>query len=162
MRSWYRQEWSSTNAFHSLYFRYHPFNSSKPPLKPRVHIYGGILSAQGRYALVQGRYTEKWSFPKGHVNEGEAPLTCALREIEEETGLTDLPSPQAYQKVGYGHYYLFELEAPMNLAPQDTQEIISTTWATPEDMEHLMLNADVSQFLKELNRCNSRGLVCST
>jgi len=96
------------------------------------------------------------------VNEGEAPLTCALREIEEETGLTDLPSPQAYQKVGYGHYYLFELEAPMNLAPQDTQEIISTTWATPEDMEHLMLNADVSQFLKELNRCNSRGLVCST
>jgi predicted NUDIX family NTP pyrophosphohydrolase len=27
-----------------------------------------------------------WSIPKGEVEEGEEPLTCALRELEEELG----------------------------------------------------------------------------
>jgi predicted NUDIX family NTP pyrophosphohydrolase len=27
-----------------------------------------------------------WSFPKGEFTEGEDPLACALRELEEETG----------------------------------------------------------------------------
>jgi 8-oxo-dGTP diphosphatase len=29
----------------------------------------------------------KWEFPSGFVEEGESPKTCALRELEEETGL---------------------------------------------------------------------------
>lgn len=29
-----------------------------------------------------------WSFPKGHVEDGESESQTALREIEEETGLT--------------------------------------------------------------------------
>ena len=28
-----------------------------------------------------------WSFPKGHIDPGEDPHTCALREFQEETGL---------------------------------------------------------------------------
>ena len=28
-----------------------------------------------------------WDFPKGHIEEGEEPLTAALRELEEETGI---------------------------------------------------------------------------
>lgn len=28
-----------------------------------------------------------WSFPKGHIDAGEDPHTCALREFQEETGL---------------------------------------------------------------------------
>ena len=29
-----------------------------------------------------------WSFPKGHVEEGETEVETALREVHEETGLT--------------------------------------------------------------------------
>ncbi|MEB3272419.1 MAG: NUDIX domain-containing protein, partial [Prochlorothrix sp.] len=31
-----------------------------------------------------------WAFPKGHAEPGESPLETARREVEEETGLTDL------------------------------------------------------------------------
>ena len=29
-----------------------------------------------------------WSFPKGRIEPGEPPKDCAIREFQEETGLT--------------------------------------------------------------------------
>jgi 8-oxo-dGTP pyrophosphatase MutT (NUDIX family) len=31
-----------------------------------------------------------WDFPKGMVEQGEEPLAAALREVEEESGISDL------------------------------------------------------------------------
>lgn len=33
---------------------------------------------------------DRWTIPKGHVEEGESTKQTALREIKEETGLTDI------------------------------------------------------------------------
>jgi ADP-ribose pyrophosphatase YjhB (NUDIX family) len=33
---------------------------------------------------------QKWGLPKGHAEDGESPGDTALREVEEETGLSDL------------------------------------------------------------------------
>jgi bis(5'-nucleosidyl)-tetraphosphatase len=41
-----------------------------------------------RYLLL--RVYRTWDFPKGGLEEGEEPLQAALREVEEETTLTDL------------------------------------------------------------------------
>jgi 8-oxo-dGTP pyrophosphatase MutT (NUDIX family) len=41
-----------------------------------------------RYLLL--RVYRTWDFPKGRVEAGEAPLQAAVREVEEETALTDL------------------------------------------------------------------------
>jgi len=41
-----------------------------------------------RYLLL--RVYRTWDFPKGGLEPGESPLQAAVREVEEETGLTDL------------------------------------------------------------------------
>jgi len=46
-------------------------------------------AAEGwRFLLL--RAFNHWDFPKGMVEEGEEPLAAALREVEEESGISDL------------------------------------------------------------------------
>jgi hypothetical protein len=122
--------------------------------KVRARVYGGILRVshtdprQEKYAIVQGRYSGKWSFPKGHSNEGELPLECTLREIQEETGIKSLSDPVETIRFGYGNYHIFSLNEPLPLIPQDTYEIMNAMWATIDEMELLSLNVDVSRFVK--------------
>jgi 8-oxo-dGTP pyrophosphatase MutT (NUDIX family) len=33
------------------------------------------------------RHADRWDLPKGHVDHGESDLECALRELDEETGI---------------------------------------------------------------------------
>ncbi len=44
---------------------------------------------RGKYAvlLIKNRYADFWSFPKGHVEEGENEYQTAIREVKEETGI---------------------------------------------------------------------------
>lgn len=126
-----------------------------PEKKRKTRVYGGILRVRhpidytlDRYALVQGRYTGKWSFPKGHSNEGEEPLECTLREIAEETGIEHLPEPVEYLRIGYGNYYVFHLDHMIDLVPRDTHEIVKTVWATIDEMELLSINVDVNRYRK--------------
>ncbi|MGM9666067.1 MAG: bis(5'-nucleosyl)-tetraphosphatase [Eubacteriales bacterium] len=43
----------------------------------------------GKYAvlLIKNRFAEFWSFPKGHVEDGENEYQTAIREVKEETGI---------------------------------------------------------------------------
>jgi len=125
---------------------------------PRPRVYGGILHTNEtdpekvRYLLVQGRYSGKWSFPKGHSYTGEEPLVCARREIMEETGLAHLPDPIEYIRLGYGNYYVFVCPFMFIPMPQDTGEIMGTAWVTLKEMGTLPLNVDVSRFHKKKTR----------
>ena len=114
---------------------------------------GGILRHQTkfgdyRYALVQGHRHKKWSFPKGHLQDKETPYTCALREIAEETGITFLPFPVTSLQIGFGYYYIFEVEAEYPLRPRDNEEIMATKWVSLEEMRDLDTNTDVSTFVR--------------
>jgi 8-oxo-dGTP pyrophosphatase MutT (NUDIX family) len=51
----------------------------------------GFLIVRGQpleeYLLM--RHPDRWDLPKGHVDPGETEMECALRELSEETGLTE-------------------------------------------------------------------------
>ncbi len=40
-----------------------------------------------RRSFLLMRHPDRWDLPKGHVDPGESDLECALRELEEETGI---------------------------------------------------------------------------
>jgi len=46
-----------------------------------------IYRTRPEKAILLMRHPHRWDLPKGHVDEGETNLQCALRELEEETGI---------------------------------------------------------------------------
>lgn len=50
-----------------------------------------IKSDQGNILILKSNYKKTWQFPGGGVDSGESPEAGAVREVEEETGLTIKP-----------------------------------------------------------------------
>ncbi len=48
---------------------------------------GVVFNARGEVLLICHR-RGSWVFPKGHIDAGETPLVAAVREVEEEAGVT--------------------------------------------------------------------------
>lgn len=65
-----------------------PEEIAKLPYRPCVGLM--VLNATGEVFVGQrtDRYTEAWQMPQGGVDKGESPQVAALRELEEETGIT--------------------------------------------------------------------------
>jgi 8-oxo-dGTP diphosphatase len=61
------------------------------PLTPVVRAAGGVVvrgaGAEVTVLLVHRPAYDDWTFPKGKVDPGESDEDCAVREVEEETGL---------------------------------------------------------------------------
>ena len=141
------------NPFHAPVSSALPAPTPPPPPAPFYKSAGGILHhrtkfGEDRYALVKGHRHQKWSFPKGHIQEKETTYVCALREIAEETGIDLLPRPLTSCQIGFGYYYFFEVEEEYPLHPRDKEEIMETKWLTIEEMRHLSLNTDVTKFVQ--------------
>ncbi len=44
------------------------------------------ITEAGKQFLLM-KHSKRWDLPKGHVDPGETEMQCALRELEEETGI---------------------------------------------------------------------------
>jgi 8-oxo-dGTP pyrophosphatase MutT (NUDIX family) len=115
---------------------------------------GIVLGDGGTIALVRNARASHWLFPKGHVDEGETDEDAARREIEEETGLTNLEllddlgmftRHRLNQDGSYDqsdlkevHMYLFAAEPHAVLAP--SMEIEEARWVSFWDMGSTLSN----------------------
>ena len=73
----------------------------KGNLKMKVKIGVGVIIYKSGTVLIGQRTgshgANTWSFPGGHLEEGESPETTARRELQEETGLTiNILSPAGF------------------------------------------------------------------
>lgn len=100
------------------------------------------------FLMIEDRFGH-WSFPKGHLEEGEVLRETALREIKEETGvegeiIAPLP-PVIYQYDAEGrkgekevHYFLVQYTKG-EVRPQ-REEIGNVHWLSPNEAWEKQVN----------------------
>ncbi|MEU2715115.1 NUDIX hydrolase [Streptomyces sp. NPDC007205] len=55
---------------------------------PRMAAGAPFFDAAGRVLMVEPSYKDYWEIPGGYVETGESPLHAAIREVQEELGIT--------------------------------------------------------------------------
>jgi len=63
-------------------------------------VFRRVNGDQPAFLLIRDSY-RNWGLPKGHVEAGEAASEAALREVAEETGLTDLALRAPIQEIDW-------------------------------------------------------------
>ena len=145
--AWFKERMTFPRAFQNYVPRTHCIDT---------HVYGAILIApEGDILVVQGRLSNKWSFPKGHGNKSETPLAAAIRELKEETGINmsgvtpDNELRFKSNRTGSGGiYFVFHVNEMANIIPEDTKEIMNTMWCPRQRLESLMGNIDLTTFCR--------------
>jgi len=111
--------------------------------EPEVRAAGAVVWRRGEaapeYALIHRPRYDDWSLPKGKLDPGEDFETAALREVEEEIGLTgalgaELPSSAYRDNKGRSklvRYWTLEAAADHEFAAND--EVDEMAWVGAEE-----------------------------
>lgn len=106
---------------------------------------GGVIVGKKKnqyFMLLLKDHKDKWTFPKGLIEDGEDKIECAAREVEEEVSLSNLTFIKELFSVKYRykwknelvfktvHYYLFEGNVMDKLYPQKEEGISDVKWFT--------------------------------
>lgn len=110
-----------------------------------VQAAGGLVHVHGEQVLLIYR-RGKWDLPKGKLDEGEDLVTCAAREVAEETGVGGLRTEELLM-VSYHTYherdqfilketywYLMAADTPQPFIPQEDEDIEKCEWVKIENL----------------------------
>lgn len=94
----------------------------------------------------------KWDLPKGKLDDGETIEECAVREIQEETGLQQVELKKhlvttwhTYDESGHHilketAWYLLSASKNQALTPQTVEQITKIEWGSPDNIEKYTSN----------------------
>ncbi|MCE5346265.1 MAG: NUDIX domain-containing protein [Bacteroidales bacterium] len=124
---------------------------------------GGLVRhTSGKYLFIEKK--GKLDLPKGHIEPGEEPETCAIREVSEETGLEGhtiikpiCPSYHTYSWEGISYlkrtdWFLMEYNGEMITEPQTEEGITKVKWLSPDELNKIKGEAWLS--LMDLINCS--------
>ncbi|MGI6324052.1 MAG: NUDIX hydrolase [Bacteroidales bacterium] len=117
-----------------------------------VNAAGGLVKhSSGRYLFIEKK--GKLDLPKGHMEPGEEPEVCALREVREECGIDGhsivkqlMPSYHTYTLEGISYlkktnWFLMNYKGDMIQEPQIQEGITKVEWLLPEEICKIRSNA---------------------
>ena len=103
-----------------------------------VHAAGGVVFRQDprgqvEVLLIHRPHRRDWTFPKGKLEAGERHHECAVREVEEETGLRcvrgrELPSTSHYDRKGRLKVVRYWTMAPTGGVAEPRNEVDAVRW----------------------------------
>ena len=115
---------------------------------------GGLLLNEHQELLMIFR-RGSWDLPKGKLDEGETMEACALREVEEETGVGHLElgglvgitrhqyfDPYIKEDViKETHWYAMNVKGRPALIPQTEEDITDISWVPLQEVPELLKNS---------------------
>ena len=123
---------------------------------------GGVIFRRGPSGmlvlLIKDAY-RNWGFPKGHLEPGEDAAAAALREIAEETGLTDLVMHGKIRDIDWFFRFrgklihktcsFFLVEAPTGEpSPQHDEGITACRWSGVDEALRTLSYANAREVLR--------------
>jgi 8-oxo-dGTP pyrophosphatase MutT (NUDIX family) len=108
-----------------------------------VRAAGGLVARDGRVLLVHRPRYDDWTFPKGKATPGEPDEACALREVEEETGLRcalgdELPATYYVDAKGREKRVRWWRMRPLDGEFVPNDEVDEIRWLTPDEAAWLL------------------------
>jgi len=142
-------------------------------VKPIIIAAGGLVWNEKNELLMIFRQG-KWDLPKGKIDEGETLEECAIREVQEETGLSNLilgsfvgvTQHEYYDRflktpaIKESHWFSMKAFSAEALIPQEEEDITEIRWVEAFDInKHLQnsfLNIEliIKQYLSTSNKLN--------
>jgi 8-oxo-dGTP pyrophosphatase MutT (NUDIX family) len=100
--------------------------------------------------LVKNRQCHKWGFPKGSSLKNEDILSCAIREVREETGINLKTEGTIYNyfKLDRQHYFSVVLKDKVKFNIIDKNEISKVKFIPIKFIPELYSNINVKMFYK--------------
>ena len=117
-----------------------------------VQAAGGLVRNENDEILLIFR-RGKWDLPKGKLDKGESLEDCAVREVEEETGLKKvkllaslLITYHTYHEgtrfiLKESHWYTMKTKSGQQLIPQTEEDIQEIKWVTDKELKPYLKNA---------------------
>lgn len=111
-----------------------------------VHAGGGVVMNEKKEILFIYR-RGFWDLPKGKQDEGEDILTCAIREVEEETGVKVLDAGKEIMQTYHSYeefgkqilkittWFIMHTNSEEELVPQTEEDILEIKWVPKEALD---------------------------